>query len=93
MPEEVKILPSSTQRAFSTQVTLSDYLVAKAKNSLLDVALLPSSTPALARSAEPEQTDQAHADESIAQVSPEQNADAHNHGYYNDNDHQCTQSV
>jgi hypothetical protein len=56
-PDDVANLPSSTQRASSTQRTRSPWLVASAKNCLFEVARCPSSRPARASSAEPEHTD------------------------------------
>ena len=56
-PEEVATGPSSTQRAAVTHFTRSLWLRASWKNILFEVARRPSSRPALASSADPEQTD------------------------------------
>jgi hypothetical protein len=56
-PEEVAKEPSSTQRAASTHFTRSLWLRATWRNILFEVARRPSSSPALASSTEPEQTD------------------------------------
>ena len=56
-PDEVKYFPSSTHRAYESQVTLVLCSVARLKNNLLEVARRPSSTRALARIADPEHTD------------------------------------
>jgi hypothetical protein len=56
-PEDVAKGPSSTQRASVFQSTFSLWLWASWKNILFEVARRPSSRPALASRAEPEQTD------------------------------------
>jgi hypothetical protein len=57
MPEEVQMLPSSTQRAAGTHCTLGPVVVAHAQAFLLVVAFLPSRMPARARMVEPVQTE------------------------------------
>lgn len=55
MPLEVKMLPSSTQRAVGTQVTLGPVEDAQGHERLLVVALRPSRMPLRARIVEPVQ--------------------------------------
>ena len=56
MPEEVRNLPSTTQRASLTQFTRFPVLTTQSKDKSLEVARRPSSTPAAAKRADPVHT-------------------------------------